>query len=123
MAIRTIFRSGLTIGPVVSPSFAFGWDGGAPDCWRAPVTVVLSAQYDGERDHGRDRCRGQRRAGRGPNQSPRAPKPRRGRDEFLFELWDPGHYSSRRARSVPSPRLTRLRTTASEQRKSFAISG
>jgi hypothetical protein len=50
-------------------------------------------------------------------------EPPRGRDEFLLELWNAGHFSSKRARIVPSPRLTRLRTTASEHRRSIAMSG
>ena len=49
--------------------------------------------------------------------------PARGLDQRALELWDVGHVSSFAARSRASPRLTRLRTTCSEQRRPAAISG
>lgn len=89
----------------------------------ALLTVILLNRLQ-NRDYGDqpDSRQRHRRARRRSKQSPRAPKSRRCRDQFVLEFWNPRHLPSIRARTVPSPRLTRLRTTASEQRRSFAMS-
>jgi hypothetical protein len=67
----------------------------------------LSGHHDDhQHNHGHSsRCRERR----GPGQSPTGPQTRGCRDEFLFEPRNACHcFASRWARSVPSPRLTRL---------------